>query len=788
MTIGLKPKESFQPSAYQLEIFDWVESRMGDKNNLIVEAVAGSGKTKTGIEMFKLLPETYDSAFVAFNKHIADELKSKLPEGANAKTYHSLGFSTLRKTFDNVTTKLDKVESYLKQNRQYMNQRWLFGATKKLVGLCKATGQSEFSIQDLESLAFSHDVDLYEEKDVDLKYTIFDMVMGALRYSLEYPQIVDFDDMIWLPNVLDTVSFYEHDFLFVDEVQDTNMAQLYLASHSVHDDGIICGVGDRKQCQPKGTKVAIGIQGDRWNPVPPIQWKSIESIQKGDYIMSFDRHGQYFVKKAKVIDVEHHTYRGYLYRISSENFSTLCTPEHKWMVRWNKKAEDKWCTYLMKQGNRYRVGKTVMFRSRPSTGGIFGLAQRTQQEKADCGWILKIHDSEKDALVYEQIISNKYQIPQTIFHYSGSTTHFTQDSIDKIYEEIGNKQSNAIECLKAHGRDFDFPIYTNQMLGKRQRQGRTTIFITQTCNLIDDLMQVISIPDEGIITRKYSGKWNPISISKELYVGQVYSLEIENYHNYVSDGLVTQNSIYRFRGADETAMDKLREALNADELPLSISYRCPTKIRDLVNQKFPEIKFEVPEWAKEGTIRNIMNYNLYKELKPDDMVLCRVNADLVTTCFALLRSGTKATIKGRDIGKGLISLINKSHATYVNDLIDWMSRWRDAEIQKAHRLGQESKIQFIQDKFETLFALTEGTDLVSDVSQRCDIMFSDEKSGVVLSTIHRAKGLEAERVYILRPDLIPHPAAKSAVDKNQERNLEYVAITRSKNELVYVQG
>lgn len=61
--------------------------------------------------------------------------------------------------------------------------------------------------------------------------------------------------------------------------------------------------------------------------------------------------------------------------------------------------------------------------------------------------------------------------------------------------------------------------------------------------------------------------------------------------------------------------------------------------------------------------------------------------------------------------------------------------------------------------------------------------------GVTLSTIHKAKGLEAEKVYILALDLMPHPIAlKSGKDwvLEQEKNMKYVAITRSKFELVYI--
>ena len=55
-----------------------------------------------------------------------------------------------------------------------------------------------------------------------------------------------------------------------------------------------------------------------------------------------------------------------------------------------------------------------------------------------------------------------------------------------------------------------------------------------------------------------------------------------------------------------------------------------------------------------------------------------------------------------------------------------------------------------------------------------------------LSTVHQAKGLEGHNVYILEPQLMPHPLAKSMHEKKQERNIEYVALTRTMNGLVYV--
>ena len=70
-----------------------------------------------------------------------------------------------------------------------------------------------------------------------------------------------------------------------------------------------------------------------------------------------------------------------------------------------------------------------------------------------------------------------------------------------------------------------------------------------------------------------------------------------------------------------------------------------------------------------------------------------------------------------------------------------------------------------------------------------DKMFTDEKvkNCVMLSTAHKSKGLEANRVLILLPNKLPliWPQQKPW-QLEQENNLKYVAITRARKELVFV--
>jgi superfamily I DNA/RNA helicase len=96
----------------------------------------------------------------------------------------------------------------------------------------------------------------------------------------------------------------------------------------------------------------------------------------------------------------------------------------------------------------------------------------------------------------------------------------------------------------------------------------------------------------------------------------------------------------------------------------------------------------------------------------------------------------------------------------------------------------------VSDKYESALLFCGKATLASDPEEVCaiiDTVFTQGK-GVTLSTVHKAKGLEAERAFILERAL--HQSfmqrAKQQWQKEQEKNILYVAITRAKRELVYM--
>jgi DNA helicase-2/ATP-dependent DNA helicase PcrA len=245
-------------------------------------------------------------------------------------------------------------------------------------------------------------------------------------------------------------------------------------------------------------------------------------------------------------------------------------------------------------------------------------------------------------------------------------------------------------------------------------------------------------------------------------------------------------AIYGFRGADPEAMDNVKRDFNATELPLSISWRCPKLVVAQAQAIVPQI--EAAPNAAEGITGNITEDVFSSRVAKGDYVLCRTTAPLVRGCMEMIREGRKATVKGRDIGANLATLMQKiARKGLPGDVTEQIEAYHGTEAAKlTGKASNEAKLMALQDKCDTLRVLAEGEKTVADVIAKINKIFSDDEPGITFCTVHRSKGLEAKRIFILHPELMPHPLARQDWQIQQEHNLRYVAVTRSLAELWWV--
>ena len=182
-------------------------------------------------------------------------------------------------------------------------------------------------------------------------------------------------------------------------------------------------------------------------------------------------------------------------------------------------------------------------------------------------------------------------------------------------------------------------------------------------------------------------------------------------------------------------------------------------------------------------------------LEKSDMVLCRMKAPLISLCLNLIAANKPATILGTEIGKALIAILEKltTRKDYEGfDKIDETLDAYEAELVEHYTSRDEPQLaEAIEDQCSAIRTLIDRAAATSlaELSAFIERLFSGDsnKDVILLTTVHKAKGLEADRVFILAPDRLPlnYPNMRPE-SAQQEMNLLYVAVTRAKQTLVIV--
>lgn len=271
-----------------------------------------------------------------------------------------------------------------------------------------------------------------------------------------------------------------------------------------------------------------------------------------------------------------------------------------------------------------------------------------------------------------------------------------------------------------------------------------------------------------------------------------------------------RQAIYGFTGADADALDLIRKATNARTLPLNVTYRCPRAVVASAHHLVPDLTAHPS--APEGVVRTLPSARVEKagdverEVQwfederpgPDAFVLCRNTKPLVACAYGMIRAGIGCRIEGRAIGEGIIALAHRwKRVKDLPGLVAKLADYEERETAKWLAREREDRAQEVEDKCGTVRAISErliaaGTPTLESFDADVRKLFGDSAPGevhnvVTLSSIHRSKGRERRRVYMLdRKGTLPSKWARQAWQLRQEENLEYVMRTRSAGELVDV--
>ena len=244
----LPPPPAFTPvplssnlTEEQMACVNWTNNPRG---HLIIEAVAGSGKTFTIIQMIANIINRWHAeghkpskliALMAFNAKIRDELKFRidqlgLSQWVEVNTVHGFGFSAFKQSFGprkpNTFKLSDILDPWLKAHKL----SWEFSKPIcTAVSIAKDSGMGLFfpnNTAEWKRLIAYHDLSWNEDK---LPFNLFLTLASDLFFkSLQDTSKIDFNDMIYMP-LEKSLPFPQFDFVFIDEAQDTNATRREVA-------------------------------------------------------------------------------------------------------------------------------------------------------------------------------------------------------------------------------------------------------------------------------------------------------------------------------------------------------------------------------------------------------------------------------------------------------------------------------------------------------------------------------------------------------------------------------
>lgn len=322
-------------------------------------------------------------------------------------------------------------------------------------------------------------------------------------------------------------------------------------------------------------------------------------------------------------------------------------------------------------------------------------------------------------------------------------------------------------------------------------------------------------------------------------------------------------AIYSFRGADSGSMDAFVRELECGELPLSICYRCPTSGVEYARQWCDEIEaapgaiggevvdysqgvlyapdgprlspgnaamvqFEMPSLCGDPPKfpSETRHFPRSSDFRPEDAVVCRLNAPLVGLAYALLRARVPFRLLGRDFGRGVAALVEATKCATAEAVLCALRghlQRLDADDARKRLAGQlddgpsdktaalRERVEVLQEVYAMLdvasvdhapldpddvggyiagtSAAAEASVSAHDLVAEVERLFSESGDGdscVTLGSIHRQKGAEYDRVFWLDPDNCQARPGASEVRESEIRNLCFIAATRHRQSLFLI--
>lgn len=747
------------------------------KSVKVILANAGSGKTNYIInditkELENRRPE--EIAFVTFTRkgaeeglhRICDKLMLEADDLPYFRTLHSLTFHALGLKADQMFGRYDQ---------RVFNKTYGYSINRSEVNTGKVSPTRDTMYLDFYDKERSGALTTKQLAEADIELGYYRQIVRNYEDFKREQHLVDFFDC--LIKYVQSGSPLPCKVLYVDESQDISALQWKVIDKAFSRAEKIIIVGDDKQCQPAGSKV-LTKEG----------YKNIEDVKCEDSLITFamSDYAYYGKRQAEYHpEIAHRLYTGKLIDVNVNGNVSKFTPNHKLIVRWLNRDTSLQCVYLMRKGDWFRVGQCQIF----TVTGTTHFIARMNIENADEGWILRVCKTKEEALIWEQIYSMNYGIPQI----SWSKWH-TREMQKTVYDYIPCMESHAELLLKEAGRDINYPMFNHEKNGAKS--GGTCISLCEAVNLIPEIMALPVYQGKSHAEKKEL--WHSFTVTTENYTGYVYSMNVPKYHTYITDGgLTVHNCIFSYSGARPDILISLSKQFPTEHL--AMSYRLPESVYHLANAvtRFignkTEQKSELRTENGRGSITQLPNIDML----PDYINVNAVLQENEKTQWYILSRNNCFLEKAQRILEDNLIPYWTSDGFFMGGQI--MKRLKDYEGYRIAGYKNEQKKEDFQRRFgiyDFNVPFTE-TNLFTENRKWVYASYIEKYSlatlekmcswtpQVLVSTIHHVKGGEAENVALML-DTTKRTYRNIYDNLDEELHILYVGITRTRENLFLI--
>lgn len=344
-------------------------------------------------------------------------------------------------------------------------------------------------------------------------------------------------------------------------------------------------------------------------------------------------------------------------------------------------------------------------------------------------------------------------------------------------------ETNSFDFWQEVADRLDLDLGQTDLL-KAEKLFQTSIKDVKTCDFSD--MQYMPLHYK-LVLKKY--KVVLLDETQDITAIRLEFLKVCCQHERIIGVGDRHQSIFGFSGSIDDAMSKIASDFNCVDKSLSISWRCSVRVVEECNKIFPGMRAR--PGAPLGSVRTIDKYQFEEEdFDNDTFILCRINKPLIKIAFWLLERGYNCRIQGRDLGQELINFTKKWKWVSFQELRRKLGRY---EMEQQDKLCPKHVKEFnaIVDKINVIRECIDqceerGRNEPEDLFFVIGELFKDEGEGIVLSTSHRVKGLERKSVFIYGHDLYKRPSWSKKEDWAEEDRISYVAISRAKENVTFI--